>query len=94
MDGVKFDQEKPRWDLLELSLIEPAVRVLTMGASKYAPENWKHVPDAKARYFAALMRHLTAWQSGEAMDPESGESHLAHAICCLVFLTWFEDHSE
>jgi ribosomal protein L32 len=90
MDGIKFDSDKPRWDLLPLDLIEPVVRVLTMGAKKYADDNWKIVPDARKRYFSALMRHLTAWQSGEKVDPESGESHIAHAICNLIFLEWLD----
>jgi Domain of unknown function (DUF5664) len=87
MDGRKDDQEKPRWDLLPLVLVEPTVRVLTFGASKYAPENWRKVPDGHNRYFAAAMRYLASYQSGEKAGPETGESHLAHAICCLIFLT-------
>jgi len=88
--GTKADAEKPRWDLLPLSLLTPVVRVLTFGARKYADDNWQHVPNARRRYFAACMRHLAAWQSGEKRDPESGESHLAHALCCLIFLFWFD----
>jgi hypothetical protein len=94
MDGRKDDQAKPRWDLLPLFLIEPAVRVLTFGASKYAPDNWRKVPDGHTRYFAAAMRHLAAWQSGEKVDSETGESHLAHAICCLIFLTDLENNPD
>jgi hypothetical protein len=88
--GSKFDTDKPDWSLLNLDLIEPIVKVLTFGAKKYSKANWKHVPDAKDRYFAALLRHLEAWQRGERFDSESGESHLAHAGCCLVFLLWFD----
>lgn len=29
---------------------------------------------------------ITTWWSGERIDEETGESHLAHAACCL----WFE----
>jgi hypothetical protein len=90
MGGIKFDSEKPRWDLLPLDLLEPVVRVLTMGARKYSAENWKAVPEAPKRYYSALMRHLSAWQAGEKIDPESGETHLSHAICNLVFLEWFD----
>jgi hypothetical protein len=91
MDGKKFDQDKALWDLLPLKTVGKIVDVLTFGAKKYSPGNWKIVPNAEDRYFAALMRHLTAWQSGEKTDPESGMSHLAHAGCCLLFLLWFED---
>jgi len=32
------------------------------------------------------MRHIVAWWLGERDDPESGFHHLAHAMCCLIFL--------
>lgn len=35
---------------------------------------------------AAAMRHLAAWRDGEQLDEESGLPHLAHALCCIVFL--------
>lgn len=88
--GVKADNGKPDWSLVELKAIEGMVEVLTFGAKKYAPDNWKKVPDAKKRYFAALIRHLTAWQNGELVDPESGKSHLDHAMCNLYFLKYFD----
>lgn len=88
--GVKVDKGKPDWSLLDLKSLEGCVEVLTFGAEKYARENWKKVPDGKNRYFAALMRHLTAWQNGEKVDPESGKSHLDHAMCNLYFLKNFD----
>lgn len=94
MTGIKHDGEKPRWDLLPLSTLEGAVRVLTFGAGKYSPDNWTHVPDPVRRYYAAMMRHLTAWQSGELVDPETGERHLDHAICCLLFLRWHDERAR
>ncbi len=61
-------------------------RLGDFGAEKYEPDNWKHVPDSKRRYFDAAQRHLWAWKEGEQIDPESGKHHLAHALCCLTFL--------
>lgn len=29
---------------------------------------------------------MWSWVAGERCDPETGESHLAHAACCLLFL--------
>jgi hypothetical protein len=84
--GVKADLDKPRWDLLPFVATAVVVDVLTYGARKYSPDNWRHVPDARRRYFAAAMRHLVAWFAGERVDPESGRPHLAHATCCLLFL--------
>ena len=31
------------------------------------------------------MRHIFAHIDGSVLDEESGLSHLAHAICCLLF---------
>ena len=84
--GRKFDGGKPQYGLLPPLALEETAKVLTFGAQKYEPDNWKYVPDSKRRYFDALNRHLWAWKEGEKMDPESGKHHLAHAMCCLMFL--------
>ena len=91
MKGLKYDTTKPRWDLLPYDQLEKVVNVLTMGAVKYADDNWKDVEPYDKRYFAATMRHLTAWKKGELVDEESGQPHLAHAICCLLFMMWKDE---
>lgn len=88
--GMKFDGGKDRWDLLPWKAVREVVSVLTYGAAKYKPFNWLMVNDANDRYFAAALRHLTAWRGGETIDPESGQRHLAHAACCVIFLLGFE----
>ncbi len=85
VQGRKDDQGKPRWGLLPFEAVSQVVDVLTFGAKKYAPDNWRHVPDARNRYFDAAMRHLVTWKQGERKDPESGHHHLAHAACCVLF---------
>ena len=84
--GVKHDEDKLDWSLLPIEPIEETIRVLMIGAEKYAPDNWKYVEDSKRRYYNAAMRHLTAYQKGESLDEETGKSHLAHATCCLLFM--------
>jgi hypothetical protein len=86
MIGKKFDGDKLRYDLLPYDAINKVVDVLTYGAVKYGDDNWKHVKDKRRRYFAAAMRHMTAWFLGEQYDAESKKSHLAHAACCILFL--------
>jgi hypothetical protein len=88
--GTKFDGEKPRWELLPLSIIEGAVKVFGAGAVKYTDHGWQTVPRAPERYFAALMRHLTRWQAGERFDPEDGLPHLDHALCDLIIMAWHD----
>ena len=84
--GRKFDGGKLEYGLLPPKALEATVDVLTFGAQKYERDNWQKVPDSKRRYFDALQRHLWAWKQGEQIDPESGRHHLAHALCCLMFL--------
>lgn len=84
--GTKHDSGKPRMDLLCPQVLLEVGAVLEFGARKYSPNGWRSVPDLKARYTAAALRHMTAHMSGESVDAESGLSHLAHALCCLMFL--------
>lgn len=84
--GRKYDAGKLRYDLLPARALESVVRVLGAGAAKYGDNNWVRVAGGRKRYFAAAMRHTWAWWRGEELDPETGEDHLAHAMCCLMFL--------
>ena len=86
--GVKHDSGKPRFSLLPLKQIETVVAVLEYGSRKYAPGNWQKVENPRDRYFDAAMRHVFAWRNGEKLDQET---HLAHAVCCLLFLMWGDD---
>lgn len=89
--GVKLDDEKTRWDLVPWPALELVAQALTLGAAKYPePENWRRVPNARRRYFAAAIRHAVAWLRGEKTDPESGLPHLAHLACNALFLLSFD----
>ena len=92
--GVKYDNGKPQWSLLPFEALEEVVEVLTSGAKKYAPDNWKFVPDADARYMDAAFRHMAQYMQGEQYDEETGSNHLAHAVCCLLFKLWFDRQTE
>jgi len=92
--GRKFDAGKLDYTLLPWDALEEVVKVLAYGLKKYERDNWKHVPDAMQRYEAAGMRHRVARLQGEANDPETGISHLAHEVCCLLFQLWFMRHTE
>lgn len=84
-EGKKFDEGKPRYDLLAPELLEEVSKVLAFGAQKYGDRNWEKGMDWH-RPFGALMRHSWAWWKGEELDQESGLSHLSHAACNLMFL--------
>ena len=85
--GMKFDQEKTDWTLLPWSEVEDVVKILEFGAKKYARDNWQQI-EPKERYIKAAFRHLIAYVKGEKNDSETGMSHLAHAVCCLLFKMW------
>lgn len=83
--GVKYDQGKPRLDLIPSEALIELGKVLEYGARKYAVANWaKGIP--YSRLIAAAMRHLAAYNAGQDIDPESGLSHISHAMCNLSFL--------
>ena len=84
-EGKKFDEGKIRYDLLPVDALREVARVLTFGAAKYGDNNWK-ITKPESRYTAAAFRHGEAYRGGEMMDKESGVHHLAHRICCDLFL--------
>lgn len=89
--GRKFDGGKLQYGLLPVLALEQVVKVLTYGAEKYEPDNWKRVPDGHRRYFDAAQRHIWEYKAGEMVDSESGVNHLAHAICCLMFMLHIDE---
>lgn len=93
-EGVKHDEDKPKFSLMKPDALMEMVAVLTYGAKKYSPDNWKHLENAKQRYFDAANRHLWQWYGGEERDPESGLHHLAHAMSSLMFLIQMDMDAE
>src|SRR5688500_15950299 len=85
----KFDENKTRHDLFSPLFEEHVARVLTHGAATYGSYNWMKGL-LYSRVYAALRRHLNAWWRGERYDYETGEHHLAHAACCIMFLLHLE----
>ena len=92
--GNKYDASKPRVDLLDRKALVQMARVLGAGASKYGDSNWRGGL-AWSRTLGALLRHVLAFQDGEDKDPETGCSHIAHAMCnCMFLLNYEETHPE
>jgi hypothetical protein len=87
-EGRKDDQGKPACDLLPPAALLQVAQVLAFGAyiKGYGPDNWRKVSPLRSRYLAAALRHVFAYMKGEKNDPESGCHHLAHAVCCLLFM--------
>lgn len=49
MESIKNDKldNKLRWELLPLPLLELVVKVFHFGAEKYGPDRWQNLPDGK-----------------------------------------------
>lgn len=54
------------------------------GARKYGAFNWRKTKVESMTYVGAALRHIMAYLDGEYIDPESGNPHLAHAMCCMA----------
>lgn len=88
-EGIKHDEGKERWDLLPPS-IEHVVEVYTIGARKYADDNWAKGMGYR-RIFGAMMRHAWKWFWGETHDPQDGQHHLASVAWACLTLMHYED---
>lgn len=86
---LKFDSTKLCYDLIPSEALLELAKVMTYGAKKYKPNNWKECNETR-RYVAALMRHLEAYRMGEMIDQDSGLPHLAHVLANASFLIWFD----
>lgn len=86
--GLRFNQGKLRYDLIEPHALEDFVQVLTDGATKYKSRNWENGLSWTS-VLASLKRHIAAIEMGEDYDKESGRLHIAHAACNVHFLNAF-----
>jgi hypothetical protein len=92
-EGVKYDQGKEPMDLLDPYAMSQLSKVLGFGAQKYAAHNWRK-GITKTRLISACLRHTFAYLGGEDTDSETGLSHMAHAMCCCMFLIGLEHRQD
>ena len=90
-EGVKADLGKPPMHLLDPYALEEVSKVLAFGAAKYELHNWRKGIKL-SRLLSAMLRHTFAFLRGEDIDKESGLPHMAHALCCGMFILWL--HKE
>lgn len=85
---MKYDTGKPNLALIPPEVLEESSIVMGFGVEKYGMHNWRYDGHntLHSRTYASLQRHLNAYWRGEDIDPESGQRHLAHAMCQLMFL--------
>jgi len=90
--AVKFDQMKPRFDLVPPGPMLEVAKLFALGTKKYADRNWeKGMPWGKV--YGALLRHAHKFWLGFECDEESNLSHLAAvAWCALVLMEYGVTH--
>lgn len=88
--GVKA-RKLARFDLLPFDVLWEVAEVLGWGATNRGntERNWEQGLVA-GDCIAGIFRHVSQWASGEQEDEDTGKSHLAHAICLLMFLRGLE----
>ena len=80
----RYNEGKPKWHLAHMPSLEPMIRVLEFGASKYEPFNWQK-GFALDDLMDSLFRHVVAINDGEMVDKESGQLHMGHIMCNAMF---------
>lgn len=94
-EAIRHNQDKLRVDLIPTELIEEVAKVLTFGAKKYSPNNWKgFTKEQQDEILGSLLRHILEYQKGNKLDSESGLHHLAHAACNIAFILYFENKEK
>lgn len=98
--GAKVDAGKNRvWLCLGgfSNALEQVAKITTIGATKYTPNGWVTVPNAKERYMDAFGRHMLALGKGEVYDNGEGGTggkHIAQMIWNLLAVLELEEREE
>ena len=76
----RFNKGKNRLELIDAWVMERVGEVLTFGAEKYDPQNWRKGL-SMIETLGSLKRHLSAFEKGsQDYDNETGLHHLSHVI--------------
>lgn len=95
MLGTKHDENKVRMDLIPPLPLQTIAEVFGVQANKYDEYKWDKGLEYSMLYSSA-QRHLTSYWGGEIFDPETGISHVAHAVYNLLMIMDMEeiDHHD
>src|SRR5439155_16737068 len=82
--GARRSDRKPRFDLIPFEFLESVAEVLSAGAVKYGPYNWKRgQKDFFLDAWNHAFVHLQKFKEGDRR-----EDHLAHLACNVAFMIW------
>lgn len=91
--GLRYNEGKERWSLVDFEALKPMVKVLEFGAKKYDDHNWKKGLKT-TEISESLLRHLTAYLNGEDNDKETGLPHTGHIMCNAMFLSHMHEFKK
>jgi hypothetical protein len=60
--------------------------VMSIGAKKYGPMNWRKDPVSASTYYNGMLRHAMSWWDGQELDRETLCHELAHAAANIIIL--------
>lgn len=90
VQGRKDDQDKPDLSLLPKEALEAMAYAFMHGGKKYGRYNYRKGMQWH-RPLAAALRHIVAFTAGENKDPESGHSHLGHALAAIAMVAVYQE---
>jgi len=85
-EGLRYNNGKKRYDLIQPDALAGLVDVLTYGSTKYAERNWERGMKW-SNVIASLKRHLAAIEQGIDYDEETNMKHADHLQCNAHFLS-------
>ena len=83
--AIKYDDSKPRYDLIPPRPMEALAIHFGRGAAKYGDRNWE-AGMGWGRLFRAAMTHAWLYWRGEENDKDTGTHHLICAVWNLLCL--------
>jgi len=70
--------------------LEELAKVYSFGCTKYSEKSWQSVPNGKARYEAAVFRHIKDYKKGEWTNwTDGGVLHVSQIAWNLIAVKWF-----
>lgn len=90
--AIKNDQSKPDMSDIPKEAMWEMGAAFTFGQKKYGKNNYRNGMKV-SRQLAAAVRHIYQHLAGETIDPESGVTHLGHAMASLAMACYtYKNH--
>jgi hypothetical protein len=82
--ALRYDNGKPRYDLIPPEAIEALAILYTQGSKKYSERNWEEGMNW-CRCFSSMMRHSWKWLRGEDYDYDEKTNTKTHHMISVAW---------